>query len=381
MRKLPPAPVVRSLREKLVGAIASHGTKEKALLDFFFRRAMRGSISPIKVKDILDECPDGPDSEQGIYNAIGRIKDIFQTHFDKNPFEPIRVELETSSHVLRFSRNRPPCPHVFRFWEPYFHSLDSTVLYYPEPQFFRHRNGTYIRHSDANWREDTSRILELFDIDKSDLTPSYSFVPSGLAAAMASIFACFHANDTELYAKPLTAVSAGLPEGSANAIVLGTPTTSLDLISSLERDWSMRTGRENDHSIFSVFDPKTGVDTSHEDEIQEERDFTKKRQQLTKWAIVTRRIEPIASHEGTPPGRVVTLLAGHSRSVQGVTDFLTSEETIKPLSAKFSRRLPKMFQICFRVEMHKFYGELEKATASVEAALKMDERTHHQKVS
>jgi hypothetical protein len=374
MHKVPPIPVLKSLLGKLLRVLAPNAKKEKELLEFFFRRALDGDSSPATAKDILAEHPDRFESENGIYNVIGRIKDVLKEFFDDNRSEPIRVELEAGSHVLRFTRNRAPCPRVQRFWEPYFLSLGETVLYYPEPQFFRHRNGTYIRHARANSLERPSDILELFRIDKADLIPSYSFVPSGLAAAMASLFACFHANDSDLRAKPLSP-TAPLPELSENAIVLATPTTSLNLISSLERDWTMRTRRDNDRSVFRAIDPATGKERLYTDEIQEEQDFDKTSQQLVKWAIVTRRVEPAATRDDPAATRVVTVLSGHSRSVQGITDFLTTEEKIKPL---FPGRLPKTFQILFKVAMRKFYGELEKASASIEFVRKMDERAHRQ---
>jgi hypothetical protein len=191
---------------------------------------------------------------------------------------------------------------------------------------------------------------------------------------MASLFACFHANDSDLRARPLSP-TAHLPELSENTIVLGTPTTSLNLISSLERDWTMHTRRENDRSVFRALDPATGKEKLYSDEIQEEQDFDKTSQQLVKWAIVTRRVEPVATQDDPAASRVITVLSGHSRSVQGITEFLTTEEKIKPL---FPGRVPKTFQILFKVAMRKFYGELEKASATMEFSRKMDERAHRQ---
>ena len=87
------------------------------------------------------------------------------------------------------------------------------MLYYPEPQFFRHRNETYIRNAHANWREDTSHILDLFNIDKGNLIPGYSFVPCGLAQQWPLSSLVFMPNDADLYPKPLTYSGASHQRG------------------------------------------------------------------------------------------------------------------------------------------------------------------------
>jgi hypothetical protein len=71
---------------------------------------------------------------------------------------------------------------------------------------------------------------------------------------------------------------------------------------------------------------------------------------ITKWAIVTRRIDE--------SGRVLTVLSGHSRSVQGVAEILTSETNLKQIVSRFKGSVPPEFQVLCCINMEKQFGQL-----------------------
>lgn len=324
---------------------------------------MAGLTKPITVQDIVQGCAGaGPSSPQAMYNEIRRLGKTLATFFldphAQGSNEEIRVDIELYSHLLRFRPNHGPTDRISAFWNQYFSSFKTTQLYYPEPQFFRDRQNTYIRSGEVNRRGQEQYFAYLLRDDHGGLFPSFSFVPSGFVAATSRLFECFHINEAALKASRLTPSMNEVPAGEENVVILGTPTTSADLIASIERDWPMRTTMAARKNAFMV------SDKLYQDETQEEEaEFV----EMTKWVVATRRVEA--------SGRVITVLSGHSRSVQGVAEVFTSEEKIEQVKRSFGKdEFPKEFQILFKVRMDKHRGELEIKNATAEKVLTLSPR-------
>jgi hypothetical protein len=101
------------------------------------------------------------------------------------------------------------------------------------------------------------------------------------------------------------------------------------------------------------------------DEIQEEEEFNANYKELTKWAIVTRRYYH---------SRTVTLFSGHSKSVEAVIGYLTSESDVGELinNKEFNGKLPEEFQLLFQIKMVKDWGELYPRKPTLEESISLD---------
>src|SRR5437764_1298508 len=82
---------------------------------------------------------------------------------------------------------------------------------------------------------------------------------------------------------------------------------------------------------------------SYLDQTQEDDDSIDDFVFLEKWGCLTRRVDEA--------GRVITVLAGHSRSVEGMADFLTQESCLRELKHKFRNSFTTQLQTRFRVTM------------------------------
>jgi hypothetical protein len=372
--------------DRIVQRAPVKGAKARILLEFLFKRSMEGRREPIVVKDILMACEKegGPANANAMNTEINRVKGLLARFFDArregDEREPVRADLEGGTHRLIFSPNWPASPLVEEFWSPYFHSMFPTCLYYPEPQFFRYRNNVYIRYLESNSPDEHKNIEKLLRHGSLSHTPipSHSFVPSGLVAAMSRLFECFLGRGTPLRSEVL-GWSKGVPADKNNVIILGTPTTNLQLINSVEREWPMRTEKKLDPATKAL---KCAVIVSHRnstksylDQTQEDDDSVKDYVGLEKWACLTRRVDA--------SGRVITVLSGHSRSVQGLATFLTMERHpghFKPeghlgeLKRQFPNGFPLQLQACFSVTMQKLRGELELQATTVKEAIGLDPR-------
>jgi hypothetical protein len=359
----------RSLLDRIIRTAPLNGKKTRAVLRFLFERSIRGDFTPITVKEIVSATSNGPGNENAMNAAIKRIKQYLSEYFDARRDgenrEPVRVEIEPGTHLLCFPPNNKMCPLVEEFWKPYLDSVLPTRLFYPEPQFFRYSNNVYIRHLEINSPDEHSSLEKLLQAGSENPIPSHSFVPSGLVAAMATLFECFHANGAALHAERLGRAE-NVPAGKNNVIILATPTTSLRLINSVEREWPMYT--TNKDSRTKVLRNAIMVDQQfHVDQTQEDDDSVKNYVDLVKWACLTRRIEE--------SGRIISVLSGHSRSVQGVAEFLTSEEHLQVLEQKLQRSgFPAQFQALFAVNMTKREGELDVRETTVEDVRNQDRK-------
>lgn len=363
MPRLPSETEQRTLLERII-LMADVRPSAQSVLRHLFERSVLSLTepiyaAPIKAREIRDACKKtgGPNGDQGVYNDLHDLVIALRKFFEGNAEgrkEPVRVEIEPGTHILSFRHNRERCEGVSRFWGSYFGSFKRTLLFYPEPQFFRHRNTGYLRHAQANSRDRKNVVAELFHVNDSDLISSYSFVASGVTFAMISLFECFHVNSTDLRAQAISASVDKVPPGETrdeNIIVLETPTTNLELIRSVERGCPFRIGRKDGKNTFELADSKPGrMRPPYIDESQEDEKFDVDATELRKWALMTRRIDRT--------GRTVTLLSGHSRSVQGVAEVLTTEGKIASLMDLFKGKVPDEFQVFFEVQLETNYGEL-----------------------
>jgi hypothetical protein len=302
--RLPSETEQQTLLERIL-LMADVRPSAQAVLRHLFERSARSITNekyatPIKAREIKDACEKkgGPSGEQGVYNDLHELGVALKKYFDDHAEgrkELIRVEIEPGSHILSFRHNRERCAGISEFWAPYFGSFRQTLLCYPEPQFFRHRNTGYLRHAQGNSRDRKNVVAELFHVNDSDLISSYSFVASGVTIAMVSLFECFHLSNTDLRAQALNASVDAVPPGGPrdeNIIVLETPTTNLELIRSVERGCQIRTGRKDGKNVFETADSKPGeIQPPYVDESQEEEKFDVDATELRKWALMTRRVD------------------------------------------------------------------------------------------
>jgi hypothetical protein len=146
-----------------------------------------------------------------------------------------------------------------------------------------------------------------------------------------------------------------IPWDYETIVVLGSPTTSMGLIAKIEDNMPFRTVRDK-HGVISFCGPggRSYIDGN------EEEHFDQDQVPLTKHLLLTRRYEqrPEGSSDLDPQSRLITLLSGHSRSVQAVAELLTSEDQIHQLMHKSSKALPEQFQALFEVGFETNYGEL-----------------------
>jgi hypothetical protein len=154
--------------------------------------------------------------------------------------------------------------------------------------------------------------------------------------------------------------------------VMGAPSTNRHMLAWLERGMPMRSNREprdgkNDINTFTIADPPAAKPRHEADQIQEEENFQDEYVDLTKWAIVTRRWE--RSHSDPSMERAVTGFSGHSRCVEAVINHLTSDATAAEVLERFGGTFPKAFQIFFRVDMTKHWGDLIKNVATPEITI------------
>lgn len=292
-----------------------------------------------------------PTTSGAVKTQISRLKSSLDRYFKGESHwdgrnEDIRVEIEDETYVLQFQQMYRLDEDVFQFWEPYFNSFHTTMLYYPEPPVFSDRQNNYFRSPDANSHLSDTHFKSLLKDDHGALFPSFSLVPSGIVAAMALLADCFHINKSRLKAKALQ-TGQKLPAHTENVILLGTPTTSLDALRSIEMTSPMYTAWLGKQNQF-VVSGKTYIDQSQKEDPAEA--------ELKKFSILTRRIEP--------GGRIVTALSGHSRSIQGVAEMLTNvpieqDQKIAQLKRIFKGAYPKEFQAFFEVRMLKNSGNLE----------------------
>lgn len=385
MARLPPEPEQRALLESILGGAKLRPAAE-IVLGYLFERSIQSVVQgkpqeKITAREIWEACFKGRASQQHVVENIlselrAALNQFFPDKQSERANELIRVEIERHTHVLRFERNRQLCEAILNFWNPYLSSFYPAVLCYPEPQFFRHRSGAYVRHARANWRDEKSVISERLKINASDLIPSYSFVASGITTAVARLFECFQQNEADLHARGLKTTDETMPAGWQHLIVLGTPTTNLPLIRSLEFPGPMRTDRKEGRTVFSAHDPDTGKPALYTDQVEEEINFDEDLVPLEKFAIVTRHVRPreeSAQGESTRTG-VLTLVAGHSRSVQGVVQMLTMEQSTRQIMQRFGNTLPRQFQALFRVRMLKNAGDLRIEGVDVVSTASLDEK-------
>jgi hypothetical protein len=371
MNRLPPLDAQEALWKQLRTQLRDKPKQQLAVLGQLFKRTMNGDATPLTPEQLGKLLPGRP-SGRAIETAASRLRRALDK-FCRAPVNrdlPIYVRLPTNRNrlALEFIDNRKTPVMVGRFWEQYLNPFVPSLLVYPSPQFFRVLNGGYVRHPSANHNDEHNReiVRQLFGIPEGSLIPSFSFIPSGLAASISTLYRSFHRQHADVMeARPLAPTAHELPEGNQPSIVLGTPSASLHLINSLEHHLPMRSHREPRPgggirvNQFSI----KGEPAPYVDEVQEEEDFNDREEDLTKWAVVTRRVEN---------GRPVTVFSGHSFSVLAVVHFLNTESTVKLFLQKhFRDERPDRFQALFKVELTKVRGQLNHRRTTDEKVIKI----------
>jgi hypothetical protein len=371
---------MRSLLERIARECRLRG-KKHALLAFLFQNAIDAEFEPIHSDKIMAAVKPAFPSVDAFYTSLHELKEVLRNYFDARQEgigkEPVRVEIEDKTHLLFFPRNQRIDSSIQELWEPYFRSIQPALIYYPEPQFFKYGSNLYVRHLQINSPDEREHINRYLNRGAAlqDAVPSTSFVPSGLVAAYARLAEAFAAYSCVLKASVIRTSHHELPSTNCNKVILAIPTSSAGLIDSLQQNLPMRsqfrrTGSEalrNEVQIVGANGRHTRLTDESQDK-ENARDVS-----LTKWAVVTRRRD-------VPSGCHLTLITGHSRSVQGVAEFLTHDAGVSELKTKFGGAFPAEFQVAFKVRMNKVWnGELritsteigylhphqEKATAAV----------------
>jgi len=397
---LPSASVQLRIREGLLQE-ARIEPRAVPVLGVLFQNTITAALenrapSRLKVSEILQQSlrmqkhknrngreKDGPASEQSTRAALTHLRKRLEVFFnqdgkktgkqEKAPREFFTIKIEEGSHILQFIPKRYAGEKVRKFWGDYFSTFAPTCLYYPAPQFFRHKTGSYIRHRTANWQGQGSEITRLLKLQSGTVRPTSSFVASGMTGAVIRFFGCFFRDDTMLEAKSLGPTDIYIEWERDTIIVLGTPTTSLDLIKRIERGMPYRT--QLDEKGVAYFCHESLPIYLDQDE---EASFDREQVNIKKHVLVTRLIEYREDREDQPhfERRLCTLLSGHSRAVQAVTSVLTSEESVTEVLTKFRGKLPKEFQIIFEVSFDTRYGELKFPRTKIVYAKSLKSRPH-----
>lgn len=371
-----------ALRERLIAQEANEDRKQ--LLWYLFQESIDKGDNDFRIstKQINEEVFNShPLDDPTIRSHINRLNRDLNAYFDgagaKEKYRAL-IAVDGSRMLHYFVNEEPsrPADLVEPFWEPYLDSEISVLILYPEPQFYRNKSNVYLRHTAVNNVEAAKKRF-----GPGPLMQSFSFVPSGIVAAILMVLLCFR-KSARMYRTPLEAVRVRPSDRPLdlykhnNLIVLATPTShgtpDVDpLVFELERGWPLR----HDENVSDV---TREDDVKHPDDCQEIVDDEK--EELEKWVVLTRRQQS---------DRLVTLVAGwHGRSIEAVAHIITGQTDHDGSSAwtnlrevaaalKCGETFPPEFQVLFKVTMDKRKGDPSITGVHVQRAI--PNPRHHKK--
>jgi hypothetical protein len=291
-------------------------------------------------------------------SSLKKDLELFFSKKDEGRKASHRIEIADYTHILSFPANVVDLSGqlIKMFWDSYIRSNLRNCLYYPEPQFFRDSHYTYLRNPEVNSEAGISHFSYLKV--KGALKPSYSYVPSGLVVAMARLLEFFARQQTEITAAGLGPYENFQDDHEENRIFLGTPGTSLSMISNVGASLPLQTVRER-HANAVVVHEENG-------KFRKYRDRTRADGVREKHVVVSRRFRLSSC---------TTCVAGHSRAVQGVVENFTRSAGVSEFAKRFARpeQMKSDFQALFRVEMSESQGQLTILNVQLERAVDQEE--------
>lgn len=186
--------------------------------------------------------------------------------------------------------------------------------------------------------------LNLPEVDRDDVTPSFHFVSGGEMHAVLSLVETFQQMHSPLLVKNARFVSWADVQ-SSNLVVVGNSRTS-SFVRQLQGDEKLvlKDDYIEDREVVgraNIYKSSRSVCGSLE--------------LACHYALITRRVGPAG-------GSVTLIMAYHARAMEGAMQFLVNEAKVSDLLARFEAEnnpvLPPHFQLLLRVEMVDFDEEV-----------------------
>jgi hypothetical protein len=241
-----------------------------------------------------------------------RLNEKLDILFDREEgsTEEYRVTVTKGTIGLRFAKNPTPDRDPIQvFWKAYLDAGEA-IVYYPEPQFFKDDNNTYFRNHTLNDEKNLGKARQLFRLKGSEgIEPSQSFVPSGFVRSVVQLFQCFASQrKLRMTAHPIRWADT-VPNLRHHHILLGT-SSSVNVLSKITDVFPVESYRDDSNfNAIRIRDSKRVYRDDNHTPNQDSADL------LRKWVVVTRR--------RVADGRFATVLAGHSRAVEGAVNLFT----------------------------------------------------------
>ena len=293
----------------------------------------------IPIQEVIRDVKEMPRDDKSANVSMSRVRDAVErfTASKTGRNQALRAGFKWGNQAIKFSRNlgerdqsaeeeTRPKPLVEKFWAPYFQGTPARILY-PEPLFVQDERGTFFRNLDVNSTDDKGLFGYLEYM--GELRTSYPYVPAGIVRAMLRLITLFAANKTSLKASPIRAgAGARITEHHENLILLGTA-ASFGVVSGLESNAPRETEYSNPPLSLRLNRPLAeGV-------------------RHLEPTLMTRRPHLFRRH-------IMTVVnSHHSRGVEAIIRFLTSESDLEALVKHFTfaDEFPKFCQVDFDVVM------------------------------
>ena len=346
---MPPLPGIAERRQYLAALLTwvdpnERKTQLRAVLTYLVERSVKdGPDFFLPLQTVIDDVPEVPQKEETATVCMSRVQGAVKRFQESKAARKLAVcaDFEWGNKAIRFAYNHgdrdlpdseeTSISHlVAQFWSPYFDGKPSRILY-PEPLFFSNGKDTYIRHIEVNSPD--SRKSPPLPLEYEPMHACHPYVPAGVVGAMLRLISCFAPNNVRLEASPFRS-GARITDRNENLIILGT-LASMPLVSGLETSSPSRA--RNRHSALALRSSQ----------------FSKGAASYVEPALITRR------HHLFRRNVVTVINSAHSRAVEAIVRFLTSDAEMESLRSAFDRTdgFPKFFQADFDVIMRRNLGE------------------------
>ena len=331
------------------------------ILRFLFENAMSQDSAPKEYEIAVDAIGRrdsfDPKTDAIVRVCIAKIRERLQEYFEGiGRWEEVRLELPKGRYRLRLvrsERNKQPIEDnktsisLRRFWESYVDGSHENFLLYSELLFFQDGHGNYFRNIYTNDVSGDRRLLplNLGEVDRDDITPSFHFVSGGEMHAVLLLVQNFQMMHCPLLVKNSRFVSWADVQRS-NLVILGNSRTS-NFVRQLQGDEKLVLMDDYIEDREAIADKCRVYKGS--------RSVCGSLKLASDYALITRLVGPARS-------TITLVMANHARAMEGAMQFLVNDTKLSNLLTRLELKtkpgFPPHFQLVLRVDMVDFDEEV-----------------------